>query len=391
MSEIEYLVGNKKFENLSIKPFDDVVCNFLSSLSKNINNSNLLKDYSDIKTFAFMCRKSNIKKLKSKINQNEFRRGLGLLFHITPSNIPTNFAYSLLFGVLSGNTNVIKVPSKKFPQIDLICKFINVTLKKYKKVRKMINIVRYQNNDEFTKSISSKCDGRLIWGGDKTINEIRKFPMKEISRDIAFANRNSICLMNSSEILKLNKKDLNRLVQKFYNDTFLVDQNACSSPHVIFWYGNKTNKAKIKFWTELHYFAKNNYNLEYASSFYKYDRLLSDILTNTNYINHTNYGGYIYCINLKNKHINLTDLVSRWGYFYQFDIKNINMVLNLSNNNTQTLTYFGFKKEMILKNFDLKYFKGIDRIVPVGQALDINLNWDGYDVINALTRIIDLR
>ena len=391
MSEIEYLVGNKKFENLSIKPFDDVVCNFLSSLSKNINNSNLLKDYSDIKTFAFMCRKSNIKKLKSKINQNEFRRGLGLLFHITPSNIPTNFAYSLLFGVLSGNTNVIKVPSKKFPQIDLICKFINVTLKKYKKVRKMINIVRYQNNDEFTKSISSKCDGRLIWGGDKTINEIRKFPMKEISRDIAFANRNSICLMNSSEILKLNKKDLNRLVQKFYNDTFLVDQNACSSPHVIFWYGNKTNKAKIKFWTELHYFTKNNYNLEYASSFYKYDRLLSDILTNTNYINHTNYGGYIYCINLKNKHINLTDLVSRWGYFYQFDIKNINMVLNLSNNNTQTLTYFGFKKEMILKNFDLKYFKGIDRIVPVGQALDINLNWDGYDVINALTRIIDLR
>ncbi len=391
MSEIEYLVGNKKFENLSIKPFDDVVCNFLSSLSKNINNSNLLKDYSDIKTFAFMCRKSNIEKLKSKINQNEFRRGLGLLFHITPSNIPTNFAYSLLFGVLSGNTNVIKVPSKKFPQIDLICKFINVTLKKYKKVRKMINIVRYQNNDEFTKSISSKCDGRLIWGGDKTINEIRKFPMKEISRDIAFANRNSICLMNSSEILKLNKKDLNRLVQKFYNDTFLVDQNACSSPHVIFWYGNKTNKAKIKFWTELHYFAKSNYNLEYASSFYKYDRLLSDILTNTNYINHTNYGGYIYCINLKNKHINLTDLVSRWGYFYQFDIKNINMVLNFSNNNTQTLTYFGFKKEMILKNFDLKYFKGIDRIVPVGQALDINLNWDGYDVINALTRIIDLR
>ena len=391
MSEIEYLVGNKKFENLSIKPFDDVVCNFLSSLSKNITNSNLLKDYSDIKTFAFMCRKSNIEKLKSKINQNEFRRGLGLLFHITPSNIPTNFAYSLLFGVLSGNTNVIKVPSKKFPQIDLICKFINITLKKYKKVRKMISIVRYQNNDEFTKSISSKCDGRLIWGGDKTINEIRKFPMKEISRDIAFANRNSICLMNSIEILKLNKKDLNRLVQKFYNDTFLVDQNACSSPHVIFWYGNKTNKAKIKFWTELHYFAKSNYNLEYASSFYKYDRLLSDILTNTNYINHTNYGGYIYCINLKNKHINLTDLVSRWGYFYQFDVKNINMVLNFSNNNTQTLTYFGFKKEMILKNFDLKYFKGIDRIVPVGQALDINLNWDGYDVINALTRIIDLR
>ena len=43
--------------------------------------------------------------------------GLGLAFHITPSNIPTNFAYSLIFGLLSGNSNVVKVPSRNFTQI----------------------------------------------------------------------------------------------------------------------------------------------------------------------------------------------------------------------------------------------------------------------------------
>ena len=38
---------------------------------------------------------------------------LGMIFHITPSNIPTNFAYSMIFGLINGNSN-ITVPSKKF-------------------------------------------------------------------------------------------------------------------------------------------------------------------------------------------------------------------------------------------------------------------------------------
>ena len=31
--------------------------------------------------------------------------------------------------------------------------------------------------------------------------------------------------------------------QNFYNDTYLVDQNACSSPHVIFWLSKKKLKC----------------------------------------------------------------------------------------------------------------------------------------------------
>ena len=56
----------------------------------------------------------------------------------------------------------------------------------------------------------------------------------------------------------------------------------------------------------------------------------------------------------------------------------------------QTITYFGFKKN------DLKFFVlknnllGIDRIVPIGNALDIKIIWDGYDVIQSLSRIITI-
>ena len=59
---------------------------------------------------------------------------IGLVFHITPSNIPTNFAYSLLFGLLTGNSNIIKVPTKIFPQIEIISSTLKKKLLKKKKI-----------------------------------------------------------------------------------------------------------------------------------------------------------------------------------------------------------------------------------------------------------------
>ncbi len=58
------------------------------------------------------------------------------------------------------------------------------------------------------------------------------------------------------------------------------------------------------------------------------------------------------------------------------------------NEKYQTLTYFGVEaeklQEMVMKNC----LRGIDRIVPVGKAMDIGIVWDGYDIIGILSRII---
>ena len=58
-------------------------------------------------------------------------------------------------------------------------------------------------------------------------------------------------MLSASEILKLDQSGLENLCDKFFNDTFLVDQNACSSPGLIFWVGaDKTrDAAKHLFWT----------------------------------------------------------------------------------------------------------------------------------------------
>ena len=60
-------------------------------------------------------------------------------------------------------------------------------------------------------------------------------------------------------------------------------------------------------------------------------------------------------------------------------------------NKYQTFTYFGLEKN-VLKNFILNNnLSGIDRIVPIGQALEMDFYWDGYDINKTLTRVVDIK
>ena len=391
-NNLEYLVGNKKINKLSMQPFSEVLCDFLADLSEELNLISKLKKYPDIKTLAFWCRKKNIYKLKKIFSSEETRLGVGLIFHITPSNIPTNFAYSLIFGLITGNSNIVKIPSKKFEQIEIICKCINKILKKkHKQVSKMISIVRYSENDYYTKKISSICNARIIWGGDNSINNIRKFPLSHRSLDIAFADRYSLCVINSSTVLKLSPKEIDRLTERFYNDTYLVDQNACSSPHLVLWLGNQVNNARTKFWKSLREVVKQKYNLTEAASIDKFTQLCSNILNLKNVRKYERYENFIYTVYLKNLDNNIHNLRGKWGFFYEHNIKNLNKIKSYVNNKYQTLTYFGLSKN-VLRNFILdNRLEGIDRIVPIGQALDINLFWDGYDLNKILTRVVDIK
>ena len=112
MSKIEninYLIGEKKINKVSMKPFDDRVCFFLNALSKELNTNKEINKYPDLKTLAFWIRRKNLENLKSKFSNSNLRFGVGLVFHITPSNIPINFAYSLIFGLSGACTSPVAI------------------------------------------------------------------------------------------------------------------------------------------------------------------------------------------------------------------------------------------------------------------------------------------
>ena len=227
-----------------------------------LNKDPRTRAYPDVATFGFFCRRANILSLKKKYSSNDIiRLGRGIVFHIAPSNVPVNFAYSLLSGLLAGNLNIVRVPSKNFEQIGIICEAIVRLnqLSEHASLSSHIVLVRYSRKNNATNYFSSICDVRIIWGGDETIAQIRENKIPPRSFDVTFADRYSLCAINADEYVK--EKSPDKIAHAFYNDTYLFDQNACTAPHLVIWLGSKenVNKAKSIFWDSLYEFIKVKY------------------------------------------------------------------------------------------------------------------------------------
>jgi len=399
LSEVDFLFPkNIDIESFSIKPslepFSDEIVNYLNALSKVLNKDPRTKIYPDVATFGFFCRKANIIFLKKKYKtEGIMRLGRGIVFHIAPSNVAVNFAYSLLSGLLAGNLNIVRVPSKNFEQVHIICEAIKKLNKepKYKSLSAYISLVRYNRMNSATKYFSSICDVRIIWGGNQTIEQIRENKIPSQSFDLTFADRYSLCTINANKYVK--EKLLDKIAQAFYNDTYLFDQNACTSPHLLIWLGSNKNvkKAKRIFWDTLYKFIKSKYIIQPVIAVDK----LTSFYNQSAHINKAkkivSSDNLIWRIELENLPKNIDEFSCTSGYFSEYHATSLSEIRKIINRKYQTLSYYGFSKKKL--NNLIKKIKpsGIDRIVPIGKTSEFSLIWDGFDLIEILSRRVDIQ
>ena len=273
-----FLLGNELGQVRPRVPFDAQVLGLLAELSARLRKHAEARSMPDVQTFAFWCRKANLQKLKAAHDDHKARLGLGLVFHVAPGNVPINFAFSLAFGLLAGNTNVVRVPSRQMAQVDVVLSVLGDLLAEpdFASLAEMIALVRYPAGDAFTADISARANGRVIWGGDETVAEIRKLPLPPRAREVTFADRYSFCVMDAAAMLAADDKALGRLAEGFYNDTYLMDQNACSSPHLVVWKGagKLASVARKRFWDRLQPIVGDRYPIPAVNAVDKYTDLL---------------------------------------------------------------------------------------------------------------------
>ncbi|WP_165394872.1 acyl-CoA reductase [Methanofollis fontis] len=390
---ITWLVGDKIPEYRVFEPYSDVVCSFLSDLSQTLLKDKSATQYPDIASFAYFCRKANILKKKESFVDRKIRLGRGIIFHISPSNVPINFAFSYVFGLLAGNGNIVRVPSKTSPQTDIVCNAVKILItdEKYGDIHASTAFVKYGHEDEITAYFSSIAQGRIIWGGDGTIAYIRKFALPSRGVDIAFSDRYSCAVIDSDAVMDADTKEIKRLANAFYNDTYLMDQNACSSPQLIVWRGDACKEAQKKFWNAVADFASRKYDLQPVSAVDKYTKLCSEAIENKYVSAVSRYGNILYIADLTELPDTVDNFRGICGYFYQYHCDDLAEIAHIVNEKYQTLVYYGLSPPELSEFVTKNQLKGIDRIVPIGQALDIDVIWDGYDLIKTLSRIIDVR
>lgn len=393
-NNLKYLVGNGiKSSNLDFGVFDDYIISFFDELSKYLLKNTESKKYPDIVTFAFFIRKANVMSLKNKYNKrldNFNKLGRGIVFHVAPSNVPINFAYSLFSSLICGNKNIVKVSSKEFEQVDIICKSIDSVLSNYKKLEGYINIVRYNNEKEITDFFSSVCDVRVIWGGDNTIDLIKQSKTKPRCREVFFSDRYSLLVVDGDYYKKLDDDDKSMIAHNVYNDTYLSDQNACTSPRLICFLGNSS--IEDEFYSYLQDEIKKKY--EYKPIFstnklFDANRFVvsfSDLKPKIISFNNENY---IMRIKVDRLDDSIVSFAGNTGLFVECNIDSIIDLEGVCSHDTvQTISYIGYKN--MFDNLLNKKLIGIDRIVSVGKTMDFDLVWDGYNLVEMFTRNIQI-
>lgn len=392
LKEVTYLVGKEEvvegIKNTSPKrPFDDSVIDFLNTLSKILMKSREAKAYPDVVTLGFWMRKSSVLALKERFEteSSDIMIGRGVAFHIAPSNVPVNYVYSLLTGLLTGNANIVRIPSKDFPQVSIINKAINEALEEYPDIKPYICLVRYEKNQKINDFFSELADTRIIWGGDNTIEEIRKSPLGPRAGEITFADRYSLAVIDSEKYLAVNNKE--RFAEQFYNDTYLSDQNACTSPRVVVWMGDKKQEAKDLFWKYEHDLVKRKYQFQSIMGINKLTSSLLLAVAMEGVRIEQGEDNYIIRVNVPRVDSNLMQLKDNSGYFFEYDCDDILDIRDFCNNtHCQTIGFLGEKATIM--PLLLSGIKGVDRVVPIGKTMDYDFIWDGYNLVERLTRII---
>ena len=392
--EMEFVVGSAEtLERMAQLPalpiFSDAAMDFLTTVSKRLLSSAKAKQYADVMTFAFWCRKASLRQMARSYANENGRIGRGVTFHIAPSNVALNFAYSMAAALLAGNGCVVRLPSKDFPQVDMICGTIRAVLADPGcTVHDYIVFVRYGHDKSANDALSAICDTRVIWGGDQTIGILRQSPLSPRANEITFADRYSIAVIGAQEYLAV--EDKMQIAHDFFNDTYLTDQNACTAPRLIVWLGEKAEVlvAREKFWQELHSFAVSRYELSPVQAV---DKLTTLCLLAAEYDAHAAEAkdNLVVHVEVEKLDAHIMDYRVGSGFFIECETENLADILPVCGIRCQTLSYYGVEREKIVEYLLEAKPRGVDRVVSIGHTMDFSLVWDGVDLITAMSRKID--
>lgn len=378
-----------------LSPFHPDVLSFLQNIAMTMLKDHSYRRHPELIALAFWLRKAHLVKMDGefvKQTENKVVVARGTALHFAPSNVDTIFVYSWVLSMLAGNNNILRISGRKQEQTELLLQTIIRGLEKNPEVAKRTVIVTYDHDFEKTKYLSEHCHIRIIWGGDETVKAIRAIPLAPLAIELAFPDRFSLSVLKAEAVMKASDVEFNELIHRFYNDGFWFAQMACSSPRLVVWIGGNSEieAASERFWGKLNDYITDH--LQELSPALQVQKLTTGYFLSAK-DNVVGFKQQSYFSRLK---VESMDAVIRerhcgGGLFVELELSHLTELIPFLDDKDQTLSYYGFSREQLLEFAKELTNRSIDRIVPLGQALDFEGIWDGYDLLLYFTREIVIR
>lgn len=376
-------------------PFAPERIDFCDALARALFARQDAAAFPEVQSLAFWLRKGSITGFSRGFDELKVRGTLrvprGLVFHVTPGNVDTMFVYSWVLSLLCGNVNLLRISQRPSPVTDLLVSVLNEVFGAgHETIRRSTAIVTYGHDAAITAQISGHCDARVIWGGDQAVEAIRSAVIRPGGMDLTFGDRRSFCVIRASRLLEADPQGVLSFATDFFNDAYWFDQAACSSPHAIYWIGSREEcqAAAERFVRELteviHTKGHSNATgaaLEVmAHAFAAASSPASTtVLRGGNELTAIDYGD-------DSSPEAAGDHRCGHGFFTFHSLARLEDLASRITRHDQTMTYFGLDPEELQGFGRLVNGQGVDRIVPVGNALKFDRFWDGYDLLHELTK-----
>lgn len=381
-------------------PFEPIVIEFIDALSKSVLLDDLMARLPEMAALAHWIRRAHLVELRSAFEQIRGDRiwlPRGMAVHYAPANVDSLFVYSWLISLLVGNKNIIRLSERRGEQVNLLLRKINVLLQaeRFAPIADRSLILSYEHDECVTRQLSQACQIRILWGGDETVRKLRAIAMNPLASEIVFADRFSLAVLDAERVNVLQAKERNDLATHFFNDAYQFDQMACSSPRLVVWVGDKTtcDRAKELFWACVAS-EVNKRGIRYTEII-GIDKLVSAYLAAAVGCSDricVDVAGPLSRIHLMpNRSSQFRSLDCGGGFFGETEIGALEDLASLLTERDQTLSYFGFEHAELRKLALSLPSRAIDRIVPIGSALNFDTVWDGGNLMHAFSRELALK
>ena len=369
------------------EPFADDVVELCSRFAQRLITDPVARVHPELMTLGFFMRKTELVKMKREFEvgarPDVVRVPHGLVFHVPPANVDTLFMYSWLWSVLAGNSNLIRLSSRGSPVTEHLCDLLCAELEGSDMAgpRARVAMIHYGHDDAITAAISARTMLRVIWGGDDTIAAIRKAPLPPFGRDLTFADRWSFIALGAEAVASLHDTGIEQLAERVFNDVFWFDQLGCASPRLCLWIGERSQvtAARTRLWPAVARVAAGRHYRPEVSSRLGRELFIHRAVLDGPVIARTDFGPALAVLRvdrldgLRRDHPGL-------GLLFEAAAPSLASIDRFVERKDQTLTHFGLSRQELLGLAERLGGRGIDRIVPVGQALQLARFWDGYDL-----------
>jgi len=339
-----------------------------------------------------------LKHLRSKLHYysipNFLRKGIGLVIHITPNNVPLGFAYSFIWGFLSGNSNIVKTPIQNKEQTDLFFSCLDIVNQnpQFGVFTEQNIFTNISSSDTRFKGIIEVCDAKVIWGSNTTIESIASIQKSVYTKSITFPDRVSVSVISLTKYRNLSLDARKSLAKKFVRDFQSFNQLACSSPWILYWLGATDSHHDVgltqEFWRSVCDELDSIPSLLSGLGSLRMAKLAKISAQKT--VNFKTVRNLKYLTLLDIENVAISEIDAGYGIFYQKNSTSVKDILLDLNERVQTLTYFGIELKDLEEAIKLSTSSVPKRLVPIGTALDFEWIWDGKDAMSELTEICQL-